>query len=141
VQNSPRNLDYRQRGVSYEIAFFYVKVANAFQTTIARIDIPMWVARDPSAVDTIHGLILQQCEMQGRTPYPYALTRADELAVITSKDKAKLDELVQIELRKKGISPKGSSAKDQSKHVARSSKRFYELRTEMRSSLLRHPRG
>jgi hypothetical protein len=140
VQNSPRNLSYRQRGLSYEIAFFYVKVANAFQTAIARIDIPMWVARDSNAVDTIHALILDQCQMQGRTPYPYALTRADELAVITSKDKAKLDELVLIELRKKGIEPKGTSAKDQSKRVARSDQRFYNLRSDLRNSLLRNPR-
>ncbi|HEX2619004.1 MAG TPA: DNA double-strand break repair nuclease NurA, partial [Phototrophicaceae bacterium] len=131
VQNSPRNLSYRQRGVSYEIAFFYVKVANAFGSAIARVDLPMWVARDEKAVDALHGIILNQCTMQGRTPYPYALTRADELAVVGSKDKAKLDELVRIEMRKKGIMPKVLSAKDQSKHVARSDKRLYELRTDL----------
>lgn len=132
VQNSPRNLGYKRRGVSYEIAFFYIKVANAFGSAIARVDLPMWVARDEKAVDMLHSIILTQCTMQGRTPYPYALTRADELAVVSSKDKAKLDELVRIEMRKKGIMPKVLSAKDQSKQVARSDKRIYELRTDLR---------
>lgn len=131
VQNSPRNLSYRQRGVSYEIAFFYIKVYNGFQSAIARVDVPMWVARDSAAVDTLHGLILEQCAMQGLTPYPYALTRADELAHVGGKDKRKLDELVNIELRKRGIDPATRSAKDRSKQAARSDKRFYSMRTDI----------
>ncbi|MBC8099971.1 MAG: DNA double-strand break repair nuclease NurA [Armatimonadetes bacterium] len=136
VQNSPRNLSYKRRGASYEIAFFYIKVANAFQSAIARVDIPVWVARDARAVDALHSLLLAQCTMQGRTPYPYALTRADELALVTGKDKAKLDELVRIEMRKKDIAPQVGSAKDQSKNVARSDKRIYKLRTDIREVLL-----
>ncbi|MBZ0288981.1 MAG: DNA double-strand break repair nuclease NurA, partial [Anaerolineae bacterium] len=31
VQNSPRNFKYRQRGDSYEIAFFYLKVSSGYQ--------------------------------------------------------------------------------------------------------------
>jgi len=132
VQNSPRNLSYKQYGTSYEIAFFYVKVFNSFQTTIARVDVPMWVARDAAAIDTLHGLILNQCQMQGRTPYPYALTRADELAVVSSRDKRKLDELVTIELRRRGLAPKPISAKDQSKQSARSDKRPHDIHSDLR---------
>jgi hypothetical protein len=131
VQNSPHNLLYKRRGVSYEIAFFYVKVVNAFQTAIARVDMPMWVARDEAAVNALHGVVLSQCTLQGRTPYPYALTRADELAFVSGKDKMKLDELVTIEMRKKGIAPRILSPKDQSKVVARSDKRLYEMRSKI----------
>lgn len=92
VQNSPRNLAYRQKNGSFEIAFFYVKVANGYKTAIARIDIPMWVARERDSVNTLHALILDQCQMQGRTPYPYALARADELALVSGQDRRKLDE-------------------------------------------------
>lgn len=137
VQNSPRNLSYRQRGVSYEIAFFYVKVFNGFQTAIARIDMPMWVARDEAQVNILHGLILEQCTMQGLTPYPYVLTRADELAVVSGKDKRKLDELINLELRKHGIEPATRTAKDRSKQAARSDKRVYGMRTDLRASDLR----
>lgn len=132
VQNSPRNLSYKQYGESYEIAFFYLKVFNSFQTTVARVDVPMWVARNPEAIDLLHGLLLNQCQMQGRTPYPYALTRADELALVNSRDKRKLDELVTIELRRRGLAPKPSSAKDQSKQAARSDKRPHEIRSDLR---------
>ncbi len=127
VQNSPRNLAYRQRDLGFEIAFFYVKVANGYQTAIARVDIPMWVARDAGAVNDLHGVILDQCGMQGRTPYPYALTRADELAVVSGKDKRKVDEMIRMELRKLGIEPQAATPKVQSKRAARSDKRPYQL--------------
>lgn len=132
VQNSPRNLAYRQRGVSYEIAFFYLKVGAGDRTSIARVDIPMWVARDPVAVDELHAILLAQCTMQGRNPYPYALTRADELAYVSGKDKAKLDELINIELRRHGLTPLAGSAKTRGKELARSDRTGYELRTDLK---------
>ncbi|MBZ0292262.1 MAG: DNA double-strand break repair nuclease NurA [Anaerolineae bacterium] len=128
VQNSPRNLDYKEGpggGASYEIAFFYLKVSSGFRSAVARVDIPMWVARDRQKVDHLHALLVAQCDMQGRNPYPYALTRADELAVVSSRDKAKLDELINMELRKKGIDPVAISAKAWSKVMARSEKRRF----------------
>lgn len=127
VQNSPRNLQYKQRGVSYEIAFFYLKVSSGYRDSIARVDIPMWVARDKQLVDELHALLVAQCQMQGRNPYPYALTRADELAYVSSKDKAKLDEMIALELRSKGIEPHFFSAKAWGKELARSKQRQHEL--------------
>ncbi|MCB9455831.1 MAG: DNA double-strand break repair nuclease NurA [Anaerolineaceae bacterium] len=127
VQNSPRNLKFRQRGESYEIAYFYLKVSTGYQSSIARVDIPMWVARDKTAVTELHGLLIEQCRMQGRNPYPYALTRADELAVVTSRDKAKLDEMIALELRRKGLDPHPFSAKSWGKELARSTKRAFEI--------------
>jgi hypothetical protein len=66
--------------------------------------------------------------MQGRNPYPYALTRADELAYVSGRDKSKLDELIKIEARKKGIDPSIFSAKDWGKELARSPKRRFEMK-------------
>lgn len=127
VQNSPRNFAFRQRGESYEIAYFYLKVSSGYQDAIARVDIPMWVARDKQAVDELHALLLEQCAMQGRNPYPYALTRADEIAVVTSRDKQKLDEMIALELRSKGLDPRPFSAKAWGKELARSQKRSFEI--------------
>jgi hypothetical protein len=129
VQNSPRNLLYKKRGVNYEIAYFYVKVSSGYQDAIARVDIPMWVARDKQKVDELHGLIISQCSMQGRNPYPYALTRADELAVVSGKDKAKLEEMIRMEwrLNQPELDPLIISAKNFGKRVARSQKRLHEL--------------
>ncbi|MBK8136256.1 MAG: DNA double-strand break repair nuclease NurA [Chloroflexi bacterium] len=126
VQNSPRNLAYRQKNASFEIAFFYIKVFNGYANAIARIDIPMWVARDRTAVDSLHAMIIDQCRMQGRTPYPYALTRADELALVSGKDKRKLEEMIRMELQKQGIQPGQATPKVQSKRAARSEKRAYQ---------------
>jgi len=131
VQNSPRNLSYRQRGESYEIAFFYIKVGDHLRSAIARVDIPMWVARNKAAVDNLHGMLLHQCTMQGRNPYPYVLTRADELAYISGKDKAKLDEMISIELRRKGMDPNVYNPKARGKELARSDRRTYEHRSDI----------
>ena len=129
LQNSPRNLLYKKRGVNYEIACFYVKVSSGYQNAIARVDIPMWVARDKQKVDQLHALIFSQSAMQGRNPYPYVLTRADELAVVTGKDKMKLEEMIRLEwrLNQPDIDPLVISAKNFGKRVARSQKRLHEL--------------
>ncbi len=134
VQNSPRNLAYRQKNASFEVAFFYVKVANGYQTAIARVDIPMWVARERDAVNALHALILDQCAMQGRTPYPYALARADELALVSGQDRRKLDELIRMELRKQGVEPGAAAPKLQSKRAARSDKRSFQSRPIRRAT-------
>jgi hypothetical protein len=131
VQNSPRNLEFRRRGESYEIAFFYLNVGSDYQPHVVRVDIPVWVARDPAAVDALHSLLLVQCRMQGRNPYPYVLTRADELAVVTNRDRRKLDELVRVQIRKSttlAIDKPEFLGKDRGKDLARSQKRRFEIK-------------
>lgn len=96
VQQSPRNKEYQELGKSYEIVFFYVNIGSAGHPHLARVEIPMWVARLPQAVNEVHALIIEQCRLQGR--YPYALTRADEVAVVRGAEKTALDELIRTEL-------------------------------------------
>ncbi|QPC82300.1 DNA double-strand break repair nuclease NurA [Phototrophicus methaneseepsis] len=129
VQNSPQNKLFRDRGKSYEIAFFYLKVHNSYQSKVVRVDIPMWVARDKVRVDALHALLLHQCQLQGRNPYPYAITRADELAWIGSKDRSKLDELVNVEVRriKEDLVGRTLTAKMRGKELARSEKRYHNM--------------
>jgi hypothetical protein len=122
VQNSPQNREYKDRGVNYEIAFFYLNVSTDAHPAIARIDIPMWVARDEGAIDDLHAVIMHQCSIQGRKHYPYALTRADELAYVSSIEKAQLDEMINIEMLKNRMRPEESS-KLQSKDLARGANR------------------
>jgi hypothetical protein len=98
VQQSPQNKRYRDRGESYEIVFFYLNVGQPQAYHLARIEMPMWVARDPARVDQVHALVMSQCEMMWR--YPYALTRADELAVVRNIERTQLEQLIEIELRK-----------------------------------------
>ena len=98
VQQSPQNKRYHDKGVSYEIAFFYLNVGNDQGYHLARVEMPMWVARSTEAVDMVHALTYDQCQVMWR--YPYALTRADEVAVIRSHERTQLDELIEIELRR-----------------------------------------
>jgi len=74
-------------------------------------------------------MLLQQCRLQGRNPYPYAITRADELAWIGGKDKAKLDELINVQVRRVKEELIGSTlpSKARTKELARSDKRYHTM--------------
>ncbi|NWF70615.1 MAG: DNA double-strand break repair nuclease NurA [Chloroflexi bacterium] len=127
VQNSPANYEYRESfGEDYEIAFFFVNVSRDARPHIARVDLPMWVARDKAAVDTLHAAVVSQCAIQGSKPYPYALTRADELAYVSGKDREKLEELIHLEMRKHLMTP-GMTPKQSMKNIARGFKRRHKL--------------
>jgi hypothetical protein len=129
VQNSPKNLEYRQKGNSYEIAFFYMNVGMDRNSAIVRVDIPVWVARDPQAVNHLHALLLHQCRLQGRNPYPYVITRADELAYVGRKDRDKLDQMVRIQVRRiqEELAMQTFSPKSRGKELARGEKREFEI--------------
>jgi len=132
VQNSPRNLEFKERGENYEIAFFYLNVGSAFMPHIVRVDIPVWVARNKRAVNELHALLLTQCRMQGRSPYPYVLTRAHELAVVSKDDERKLEELIKAQLRLTTDIPVDSlyfSAKSHSKFLLRGDRRRFDSRS------------
>jgi hypothetical protein len=98
VQQSPQNKRYHDKSESLEIAFFYLNVGPLYDYHLARVEMPMWVACDPAAVSLVQALVYDQCQMMWR--YPYALTRADELAVIRAHEKSQLEELIEVELRK-----------------------------------------
>jgi hypothetical protein len=128
AQNSPQNREYKDRGADYEIASFYVNVSNSGRhASVARIDLPMWVAKEKAAVAQVHALIMEQCAIQGRRHYPYALTRADELAYVSSVEKSQLDEMIRVAMRRMALDPEVSN-KLQTKGLARSEKRQHRLR-------------
>lgn len=133
VQSSPQNKEFRDRGENYEIAFFYLKVYNEYQEKVVRVDIPIWVARNPKRVDALHALLLHQCKLQGRNPYPYAITRADELAWVSGKDKHKLDEMVKAQVRRvrEELVASTLTPKVRGKELARSDKRYHDMRGEL----------
>ena len=126
TQNSPQNASYRSEDPDFEIACFYANVSDDARPAIARLDVPMWVARDLQAVDDLHALVLAQCAIQGRRHYPYALTRADEMAYISQAEKQQLNELINIELLKNRVE-RQESDKLQTKGLARASRRQHKL--------------
>jgi hypothetical protein len=97
IQQSPQNKAYTERSVDQEIVFFYMNVAASYQEpSLARIEIPMWVARDKALVGAIQAIVYAQCQITDR--YPYALTRADEIAVVHAHEKRALDDMIAVEL-------------------------------------------
>jgi hypothetical protein len=126
VQQSPQNKRYHDKGESYEIAFFYLNVGNELGYHLARVEMPMWVARDPRAVDRVHSIMYQQCQVMWR--YPYTLTRADELAVVRAHEKAQLDELIEITMRRNEQLVEHSE-KLESKAVRRGRTRYAQKRS------------
>jgi hypothetical protein len=97
IQQSPQNKAYAERSVDQEIVFFYMNVASSHQEPyLARIEVPMGVARDQALVGAIQAIVYAQCQITDR--YPYALARADEIAVVHAHEKRALDEMIAVEL-------------------------------------------
>ncbi len=121
VQRSPTNKLYALRHPELEIAFFYMNAAmpDASKPNLARVEMPMWAAKDRELVGQVQALLYNQCLLAGR--YPYIITRADELAVVKGFEKKQLDNMIEVELRKHGMAPEPSS-KAQGKSQARAQK-------------------
>lgn len=125
TQQSPLNKEYKEKWAeSHEICFFYLNVASPGQAPyLTRVEIPMWVARSKAQVEAAHALIYHQCQITDR--YPYALTRADEIAVVQPAEKRVLDEMIAIELLK-NQQPVSASQKLSSKWLARHGRQQHE---------------
>jgi hypothetical protein len=97
VSPSPVNKSYGE----HQIGFFYVNVGDENQIEIARIETPEWVWRSPELLNRLHGAVMAQCRLV--TPYPYALARAHELAVVATDERRQLESFVEAALLRHGI--------------------------------------
>jgi len=86
---------------------------------LARVEIPAWVAQDPSMVNALHAILVQQCQIVPTRRYPYLLTRADETAVVSRDEKEQVDNMIAREMHKRGLETSEKSQKQQSKESAR----------------------
>ncbi|NPV75689.1 MAG: DNA double-strand break repair nuclease NurA [Anaerolineae bacterium] len=83
--------------------FYYLKSGSRERSTLARVEIPAWVARDPERIERAHAVLVRQCEQMGNRPYPYALHRAHEIAVVHREEKQALEDMIVAELYRLGI--------------------------------------
>ncbi|MEZ4515340.1 MAG: DNA double-strand break repair nuclease NurA [Chloroflexota bacterium] len=123
AEMSPVNRRFVLQDPDNEVCFFYFNPTNTRpedamggSAALARVDIPMWVARDPVAVAVVHGLINSQCQILA--DYPYALARADEIAVVGRHDESELDMMIDLAMQRHGIHDYGTN-KLLSKSLAR----------------------
>ncbi|MGD9028925.1 MAG: DNA double-strand break repair nuclease NurA [Anaerolineae bacterium] len=100
---SPKEVNqeaYARQG--QEVRFLYLNVAKEEEeAVIARVEVPAWVAGSPDKLKMIHGAIVAQARITGE--YPYALARADELAYISVRERAALEEMLVTELLRAGV--------------------------------------
>lgn len=123
VDVSQHNDDFRRQDAHNEVCFFYLNPGGTGRQ-VARVDIPMWVARDPDVVGAVHALIYDQCQILGN--YPYALARADEIAVVGRRDQQSLDVMIENAMQRYGITAM-PTAKRSSKEVARAGRTRHEM--------------
>jgi hypothetical protein len=97
--------------------FFYLNVGTADRPAVARVEIPLWVVDSPGSLDLLHAVLLDQAHQSGLHPYPYALIRAHETAVVKLDEGEALKLLIQKELLQRGLPLSTDSEKLANKKV------------------------
>ncbi|MBN1890696.1 MAG: DNA double-strand break repair nuclease NurA [Thermoflexales bacterium] len=111
----------------HEVWFFYVNLSRQpDRPALARVEVPAWVARDEAALDRLHAVLVQQAQILEGSPYPYALARADELAVVGTEEKEHLETLMAQEMAQRGRLSL-PSRKARAKEHARGGRRKHKL--------------
>jgi hypothetical protein len=83
--------------------FFYLNVGRVGQPYLARVELPAWVAENPASVDLLHATLFYQSRLLGPRPYPYALHRAHEIAVVSYAEAEQLEQMLLGEMLRQGI--------------------------------------
>lgn len=104
--------------------FFYLNVGRPGRPSLARVDLPAWVARNPKMLDDLHAALVSQCRIMGARPYPYLLHRAHEAALVSLQEKEQVTQMIAVELRRRGVSVGERSNKQAAKDL--SGKKRYE---------------
>ncbi|MGW8251112.1 MAG: DNA double-strand break repair nuclease NurA, partial [Anaerolineales bacterium] len=97
--------------------FFYLNVGRQGYPSLARVEVPAWVAQDPQKLEALHAVLVDQCRVLGVRPYPYLLHRAHETARVGLQERDQVTQMILLELRRRGLAVDGVSnkqfAKDQ----------------------------
>ncbi len=83
----------------------------------ARIEIPEWVACNEEQLHLVHALVYDQCCLNNG--YPYALSRADELAIILNEEQEALETMLLQAMSRRGMPLPRLSPKAAQKRVVR----------------------
>jgi len=105
---SRSSASYRDK---HALHFFYLNTGWENRPVIARVDIPAWVAENNTSVNILHAELVDQCRALGSQPYPYALHRAHETALVTLEERQKVTEMIMLELGRHGIQAGNISSK------------------------------
>jgi len=106
--NSETNDRYEQASGGDRIVFTYAnfaRQAGAKNSVIARLEVPKWVADDPSLLDAAQAIIYEDCVP---VSYPYVLARAHELAVVGHAEHADLEAMLFQAMLRNDLMPETS---------------------------------
>jgi hypothetical protein len=99
--------------------FFYLNVSasKSEPASLARVEVPAWVAEDATSLEMLHAVLVSQCRIMGTRRYPYLLHRAHEVAVVTFREQQEVTEMIVGELLRQGIPVRGRSHKQAAKDL------------------------
>lgn len=97
--------------------FFYLNVGSTAHPAVARVEVPLWVVQAPDSINHLHAVLLDQARQSGAHPYPYALIRAHETAVVRLDEHEALKLLIQNELLRRDVPLQSDSEKLANKKV------------------------
>jgi hypothetical protein len=104
--------------------FFYLNVGRPERPWVARVEIPAWVASSSALLDRLHSTLVDQCLQLGSRPYPYALHRAHEVAVVRLEEKDQLENMIILEFLRQGIDVGEQSNKQYTKDISGNRTRY-----------------
>ena len=102
-----------------KLHFFYLNVGRAENPYLVRVEVPAWVAERRDLLEMLHSTLLKQCRLLGSKPYPYALHRSHEVAVVTFDEKRQLLNMIEVEMLRNGALMSGPSAKQSAKDASK----------------------
>ena len=105
------NENFQGRG--HRVCFCYMNVAHQAgedNAVIARIETPQWIAGDAARLEQALAAVWSDCRLLS---YPYLLTRAHELALVTRQERTTLEQMLRTEMLRRGLradeSPKANT--------------------------------
>ena len=85
--------------------------------SLARVEVPAWVADRADRLAALQAVLVEQCRIMGQRPYPYALHRAHELALVSMQEKEQVTNMILLELRNQGVTVGEKSNKQAAKDL------------------------
>jgi hypothetical protein len=80
--------------------FFYINVGtDEKHPHLARVEIPAWVALHIPLLERLHFALVSQARVLGNRPYPYAIHRAHEVAVVRLEEKDQINDMIVQEFQ------------------------------------------
>lgn len=101
-----------------KLHFFYLNVGRQDYPYLVRVEVPAWVAGHQELLDLLHSTLLNQCRLLGSKPYPYALHRSHEVAVVTFEEKWQLLNMIEVEMLRNGVTLSEQSHKQSAKDAS-----------------------